>query len=115
MISDCSKPVANSIVKFWPIWRLAILQGLLLSSDKPEYLFTLEPHALADFADRCRFSQTSPESSFTQKRVCTLATATGRITLRDDRLLITENGVKREEPVADWHAALRERFGVEIS
>ena len=87
---------------------------LLSSSGKPEYLFSLEPHALADYADRCHFSQTSPESSFTQKRVCTLATATGRITLRDDRLLITENGAKREEPVDDWSAVLRTRFGVEL-
>jgi N-hydroxyarylamine O-acetyltransferase len=87
----------------------------LLSSDKPEYLFSLEPHALADYAEMCHYHQTSPRSTFTQKRLCSLATPAGRITLRDDRLLITENGAKREEPVADWDAALRERFGVEIS
>ena len=89
----------------------------LLSSSKPEYLFSLEAHPLADFAPMCRYHQTSPQSSFTQKRVCTLATATGRITLRDDRLIVTEGGAKCEEPIADdaaWRAALRERFGVEV-
>jgi len=86
----------------------------LMSSSKPEYRFSLEPHVLADYAERCHFSQTSPLSSFTQKRVCTLATKSGRITLRDDRLIVTENGVKREEPIDDWSAVLRERFGVEL-
>ena len=90
---------------------------LLSSSAQSEYLFSLVPHPLADFAAMCRYHQTSPQSSFTQKRVCTLATATGRITLRDDRLLVTENGAKREEPVdndAAWREALRARFGVEL-
>jgi N-hydroxyarylamine O-acetyltransferase len=87
---------------------------LLSSSGHPEYLFSLEPHPLSDYAEMCFYHQTSPQSSFTQKRVCTLATPAGRITLRDDRLLVTENGVKREEPVADWSAVLRARFGVEL-
>jgi len=86
----------------------------LLSSDKPEYLFSLEPHVLADYAGMCRYHQTSPQSTFTQKRLCSLATASGRITLVDERLLITENGVKREEPAGDWRRALRERFGMEL-
>lgn len=87
---------------------------LLSSAAQSEYLFSLEPHPLADFAAMCRYHQTSPRSSFTQKRVCTLATPSGRITLRDDRLLITENGTKREEPIADWNEALRAHFGVNL-
>jgi len=35
----------------------------------PQYRFTLQPRALADFAERCRFHQTSPESHFTQGRL----------------------------------------------
>jgi N-hydroxyarylamine O-acetyltransferase len=89
----------------------------LLSSARPEYLFSLDPHPLADYAEMCRYHQTSPQSSFTQKRVCTLATTAGRITLRDDQLIVTENGTKREEPIETdeaWRAALRARFGVEL-
>jgi len=86
----------------------------LLSSANPEYLFSLEPHTLADYAAMCRYHQTSPQSSFTQKRVCTLATPGGRITLRDDRLIVTENGAKREEPITDWNDALRAHFGVKL-
>jgi N-hydroxyarylamine O-acetyltransferase len=90
---------------------------LLSSAQQSEYLFSLEPHPLADYAAMCRYHQTSPQSSFTQKRVCTLATTTGRMTLRDDRLIITENGTKREEPIDTddaWRATLREKFGVEL-
>jgi N-hydroxyarylamine O-acetyltransferase len=87
---------------------------LLSSDEKPEYLFSLERHVLADYAGMCRYHQTSPQSTFTQKRLCSLATASGRITLVDDRLLITENGAKREEPVDDWRRALHDRFGMEL-
>src|ERR1044071_5516542 len=40
-----------------------------------------------------------------------------RIALRDDRLIVTENGAKREEPIDTddaWRAALRARFGIQI-
>jgi len=89
----------------------------LLSSGKPEYLFSLEPHPLADYAEMCHYHQTSPKSSFTQKRVCSLATMTGRITLAEDRLIVTENGARREESIDDdgaWRAALRAKFGMEL-
>lgn len=35
-----------------------------------DYAFTLQPHALADFAPMCHYQQTSPASHFTHKRVC---------------------------------------------
>ena len=90
---------------------------LLSSSAQSEYLFSLEPHPLADYAEMCHYHQTSPQSSFTQKRICSLATPSGRITLRDDRLIVTENGEKHEETIENddaWRAALREKFGVEL-
>src|SRR5207237_8778160 len=40
---------------------------------EPQYRFMLQPHAWAEYADMCHYHQTSPESSFTRKRVCTLA------------------------------------------
>ena len=46
---------------------------------KREYSFTLRAREPQEFAARCYFHQTSPESHFTQKRLCTLATPTGRI------------------------------------
>ncbi|MEO8973391.1 MAG: arylamine N-acetyltransferase, partial [Ktedonobacteraceae bacterium] len=56
------------------------------------YRFTLQPHALTDFTERCIYQQTSPDSHFTQQRICSLATPTGRITLSDLRLITTIHG-----------------------
>src|SRR5215212_6892478 len=63
---------------------------------KTDYMFTLTPRRLEDFAAMCHFQQTSPQSHFTQNSVCTLATPGGRITLSGMKLIVTENG-RREE------------------
>jgi len=84
---------------------------------KTEYLFTLTPRHLEEFADMCHYHQTSPESHFTQKRLCTRATSTGRVTLSDMKLIFTENGTRREGMLAsedEWQQALKQYFGVNI-
>jgi N-hydroxyarylamine O-acetyltransferase len=83
-----------------------------------QYLFRLQPYELHDFAAMCLYQQTSPESIFTQKRVCTRITPTGRVTLAGDRMIFTEAGQRREQPVRseqEYAAALLEHFGIEIS
>jgi N-hydroxyarylamine O-acetyltransferase len=85
---------------------------------EPLYRFTPRPRRHADFADMCQYHQTSPQSSFTQRRVCTRATSEGRITLSDTRLIITANGERQEQLVADeaeYRSALREHFGIELA
>ena len=64
----------------------------------------------------CHYHQTSPESPFTRKRLCTLATPTGRITLSDDRLVVTDGGTVTERDLvpADVAATLDERFGIRV-
>jgi N-hydroxyarylamine O-acetyltransferase len=84
----------------------------------PQYRFTLQPRQHADFAGMCHYHQSSPQSSFTQRRVCTRATPEGRITLSDLRLIITSNGERQERLLADeqeYRLALREHFGVELT
>ena len=84
----------------------------------PQYRFTLQPHAWAEYADMCRYHQTSPESSFTRKRVCTLAIPDGRITLSDHTLIVTAHGQRTEQLLPDdpaFQAALREYFGVDLA
>ena len=63
---------------------------------KPQYKFSLKARDLADFAAMCHYHQASPASHFTQKRICSMATPSGRITLSDLRLIVTDSG-KREE------------------
>lgn len=85
---------------------------------QPAYGFTWRPRQMGDFAEGCRFHQTSPESGFTQKRLCTLMTNEGRITLSDNVLIMTRNGVREEEHLPDnaaWLAALQTHFGIDLT
>jgi N-hydroxyarylamine O-acetyltransferase len=82
---------------------------------KQQYSFTQKPRSLGDFAEMCRYHQTSPESHFTQKRICTRATADGRVTLADNRLIITRNGNREERVLGseeEWREALKKYFEV---
>jgi N-hydroxyarylamine O-acetyltransferase len=82
-----------------------------------QYRFTLQPYDLQDYAGMCHFHQTSPESTFTQRRTCTRATLDGRITVTGLRLINTIRGEKQERELAgddEWRAALGEHFGIEL-
>jgi N-hydroxyarylamine O-acetyltransferase len=82
---------------------------------KTEYLFTFMPRQLADFAEMCHYHQTSPESHFTQKPLCTRATPNGRITLSDLKLIVTDNGARQERLLAseeEWRTVLKNNFGL---
>jgi N-hydroxyarylamine O-acetyltransferase len=80
-----------------------------------QYCFDGQPRQLSDFATMCVWQQTSPESSFTRRRICTRATPEGRITLRDMRLITTVNGQRSERQLdheEECEIALREHFGI---
>ncbi|MBE7550359.1 MAG: arylamine N-acetyltransferase [Anaerolineales bacterium] len=94
------------------LWELSQEAGW-----QPQYRFTLQPRRLADFAGMCYYHQRAPESHFTQKRVCSLATPEGRITLSDSRLIVSQNGQRAERELssqAEVEAALREWFRVSL-
>jgi N-hydroxyarylamine O-acetyltransferase len=102
------------------VYRITSAQNTLLyemkvdGKWKKEYVFTLQPRQLSEFAGMCRYHQTSPESPFTRKRVCSRATADGRITLSNGKLIETRNGVRHERVLSDeeWRLKLQEFFGV---
>lgn len=80
-----------------------------------QYVFNLEPRALGDFDEMCHYQQTSPDSHFTHGRTCSLATLDGRVTLRDNRLIVTRGGEREErvlERPEELEAVLQERFGL---
>jgi N-hydroxyarylamine O-acetyltransferase len=82
------------------------------------YQFTLRPRRLYDFTYGCHYMQTSPDSHFTQKRICSRATPDGRITLSDMRLILTANGQRQERSLADeaeYRLALKEYFDITLS
>lgn len=83
-----------------------------------KFVFTLQPRQLSDFAPMCVYQQTSPESSFTKRRVCSLATPNGRITLTEKALIVTENGVKIETPLEsqeEFEQLLQKGFGIGLT
>lgn len=83
---------------------------------RAQYRFRLVPRELSDFAAMCHYHQTSPASHFTQKRICSMATPRGRVTLSDQRLITTENGRREERDLTqdEWRRALLTYFGVHL-
>ena len=83
---------------------------------KVQYRFTLQPHEYADYAEMCRYHQTSPQSHFTKARICSRATEEGRITLSEMRFITTsKNGGRQERTVTnqeEYAAILHEQFGI---
>lgn len=81
------------------------------------YRFNLQPRLLSDFGETCYYLQTSPESAFTQKRICYRATLGGQISLRDMRLIITTNGQRHEQELAnqdEYVAILQKYFQIQL-
>jgi N-hydroxyarylamine O-acetyltransferase len=86
----------------------------LWKGEQRQYRFALAPRRLEEFAEGCRYHQTSPDSPFTKKRVCSMLTKEGRVTLRDDRLIERSGDEVRETQIdaATWRRLLTERFGI---
>ena len=72
------------------------------------------PRKWEEFINRCAYLQTANDSNFTFKRLCTLATERGRMTLSGNHL--TLNG-QNEQNIAevDYQAVLNEQFGIELT
>ena len=84
---------------------------------KPQYSFSLQPRRLEEFTGMCHYHQTSPDSSFTQNRICSRATPEGRITLSEMKLIVTRNGQREERSLgseAERSAVLEEEFGIRL-
>jgi len=82
---------------------------------KAQYSFTQQPRGLEEFAGRCHYHQTSAESHFTRKTICSRATEAGRITLSDMELIVTSGGQRTVTLLGsekERSHALKEYFGV---
>jgi len=65
----------------------------------PEYIFSLQSRELKEYKEMCNYHQTSPDSHFTWKRMCTLPTETGRITVTGNTFKITEENNHTEQHI----------------
>ncbi|HMJ25762.1 MAG TPA: arylamine N-acetyltransferase [Pyrinomonadaceae bacterium] len=82
---------------------------------QPQYRFNMKPHQYPDYQEMCRYHQTSERSHFTRARICSRATAEGRISLSDLRFIETAGGEKRERLLTneeEYATILREQFGI---
>jgi N-hydroxyarylamine O-acetyltransferase len=82
------------------------------------YRFTEVARELREFAPMCHFHQTSPNSHFTQNRVCSKAFPKGRVTISGMRLITTKNAVRKETVLnnrEELRECLRQQFGIEFA
>lgn len=78
------------------------------------YAFDPSPRCIADFAEMNEWQQSSPESNFTSRTICSILREDGRMTISNNRL-ITTNGRGRSEETLERRQldrALREHFGI---
>lgn len=106
--------VAYRLERRGDLWVLQSQTGLN-DAWQDSYRFTEEAWSLPAFQEMCDYQQTSKESQFTQRTVCSIATEAGRTTLTAGRLILTEGDRRTEIAIADQSAfdeCLKKIFGI---
>lgn len=83
----------------------------------PEYLFSERERLIGEFQEMCNYHQTSDESHFRQKIICSLPTKSGRITLTGDTLKLTNNSEVKEIKLKnemEFQRELWNHFGIKL-
>ena len=65
----------------------------------------------------CDYHQTSPDSIFTRRRLVTMATPEGRISLTDMQLVVTNRAEKHDSVIYSkdqYKSILKRKFGIVI-
>ncbi|MBT8236088.1 MAG: arylamine N-acetyltransferase [Bacteroidia bacterium] len=81
----------------------------------PEFIFKNEARELEAFEEMCEYHQTDPRSHFMQKRLISLPTENGRITISGDLLKIKEKNVITEKVLRnekDFEKELWDKFRI---
>ncbi len=84
---------------------------------KLQYKFSSVTRAFSEFEDMCRYQQEYTGSIFRNRMVCTVATQTGRITLSDKSLTVTDNGTKTKTELKneeEFLSQLKKYFRIEL-
>ncbi|MDX8031870.1 arylamine N-acetyltransferase [Lentzea sp. BCCO 10_0856] len=84
----------------------------VLMNGSPAYRIERRPRSLAEFVPACWWQQTGPESGFRKAPRATLARRDGRITVTNEKVVVTKNGHKTSTPVEDPAAAFLDYFGI---
>jgi N-hydroxyarylamine O-acetyltransferase len=84
---------------------------------EPQYRFSLVGHDIADFLPMCDYQQSSPDSHFTKKSICSIATKAGRISISNNRLIRTQHGERSEQDIqndAEYRQLLAQHFDMRL-
>jgi N-hydroxyarylamine O-acetyltransferase len=95
---------------------LTLMQRVDTTEWQSQYRFTLQSYQYQDYEEMCRYHQTSPHSHFTKARICSRATADGRISLSEMRFITsTDEGARQERLLTneeEYAIILRDQFGI---
>lgn len=87
------------------------------STMQPQMSFSTSARRLEDFEEMSQFHQSSPDSHFTRKRICSLAMPDGRLSLSDLKLIVTRDQIRSEQLLTselEFLNILRTQFGVAL-
>ncbi|CAI0869950.1 arylamine N-acetyltransferase family protein [Serratia proteamaculans] len=87
------------------------------SHAKTLYRFTLQAREPSEFDGMCHYHSTSPQSHFTQRLVCSRPTENGRVTLSENKLIITEDHQRHESTLhseQERREALMRYFSIDL-
>ena len=89
-----------------------VINGKLI----PQYIFKTKERKFSEFELMCRFHQSSKDSHFTKKKVISVVTNDGRLTLNDNQLKITKGKFEKETlfEEKEFDSLLKEYFDIEI-
>ncbi|ROQ28689.1 arylamine N-acetyltransferase family protein [Gallaecimonas pentaromativorans] len=101
------------------VFTLTAQQGkwLMQREGKAELLIDPTPRQLQAFQAMADWHQSAEASPFTRKSICSKATATGRISLSDNTLLVTKDKTRQQWPInneGQYRQLLAEHFGITL-
>lgn len=85
-----------------------------ISFDK-KYTFTTSARKFEEFTEACHYTSNSPKSHFTQKKIVSLPTKYGRLTLNNEKFIETINGNQKETTInndKEFLTFLKEKFHI---
>ncbi|MFZ6741850.1 arylamine N-acetyltransferase family protein [Undibacterium sp. JH2W] len=83
-----------------------------------QYRFSLQAYAISDFFEMCEYQQTSPLSHFTQKSICSIATLAGRVSMSNNKCIVTDSLGRHVHTIHgedEYRALLQEYFGMRLA
>ncbi len=115
---DCSEPQTDGVGTY-QVRHGAIPEIYRLHADASLKMLTLNltPQEWSSFEARCHWHQTSPASAFIKKRMCTMATRDGRMTLTGNTLRTTAGSrvVEEKVPEEEYLSVLEDCFGIRLT